>query len=483
MVTNKVQAVVLAAGKSTRFNTGKTKLVEKICGQEMILYSTRLLEQLHIPTTVVVGYQQELIKDILNKYHGTSLTYCVQEQQKGTGHALMCTQNIWDREHILIMNGDVPLVTPDIIQHLYEEHLTTNADISFVTSHNPDPTNGGYGRVIKRATGTAVIEARDFEGDATQESCINAGIYLIRRKFLEETITRIEQNQKSHEFYLTDLIKIASDHKRIVTTTLAPFDHIRGINNFQELWAAEQVKRSELIKYWMDRGVHFSVAHNVHIDLNVSIGAGSFIGCGVHLLGKTCIGKNCRINEFSSLENATIGDETLIHSHTIIKGSTIGVQSQIGPFAHLETCTVAEQSIIGNFVEIKRSNIGKGTKAKHLTYIGDTQTGHDVNIGAGSIVCNYDGNQKQKTIIEDETFIGSNNTIVAPVRIGRGAFTAAGSVITDDVPPYALAIARAHQKNKEGYATKLRTADENENASTSASFIGALKTKNSAQTT
>lgn len=478
MLSNKVQAIILAAGKSTRFNTGRTKLLEKICGQEMILYTTRLLEQLNIPITVVVGYQKDAIQEIINRRHHT-INFAIQDEQCGTGHALMCTKLVWDREHILILNGDVPLATTDIIENLYEKHLATHADVSFVTAHNADPVIGGYGRVVKTADAIRVVEARDFDGDANEHCCINAGIYLVRKQFLQQCINDFVQNEKTREFYITDLIRIASDQKRTVTTVSAPFDRVRGINTLQELWAAEQIKRSELIKYWMEKGVHFSVAQNVHIDLDVTIGSGSYIGCGVHLLMGSTIGKNCKIQEFSSVEGSHIGDNCDILPHCIIKDSSIGSNCIVGPFAHVrEHSAVADHVMLGNFVEIKRSTLGKGTHAKHMTYLGDAHIGAHVTIGAGTITCNYNGLTKHQTIIHDNAFIGSNNTLIAPVTIEKDAYTAAGSVISENVPAQALAISRARQVNKEGYAHQLRDS-KGEADPTMLSYIGVIKDKNS----
>ena len=490
MLSNKVQAIVLAAGRSSRFNTNRTKLLEKICGQEMILYITQVLEHLSIATTLVVGYQKELIQELVIKKHGSSIKFIAQQEPRGTGDALLCTKNTWEREYVLVMNGDMPLISSDIIKKLYEKHISTQADISFVIAHNPDASIGGYGRIVKNDKSIAIVEARDFEGDANEHCCVNAGIYLASKQFLLETINAISLNEKTHEFYITDLIKIASDQQRTITTVPAPFDYVRGINNFQELWAAEHIKRAEIIKHWMERGVHFSVAHNIQIDLEVTIGSGSYIGGGVHLLAGTQIGKNVQIHEFSSIQNSTIADDATIYAHSIIKDSHIGSHTQIGPFAHIREHTVVEEgAAIGNFVEIKQSIIGKQTKAKHLSYIGDARVGINANIGAGTITCNYNGASKNQTIIKDNAFVGSNNTLVAPVTIGENAFTAAGSVITEDVPPEALAIGRTRQVNKEGYAAKLRqkpseadrmVIDESTN---SFSFLGAVKTKNNNQST
>lgn len=488
MLSNKVQAVVLAAGKSTRFKTGRTKLLEKLCGQEMILFTTRLLEQLGIPATLVVGYQKDAVMEVVKKKHHDSVTFVVQEEQRGTGHAVGCTRAVWDRENILVINGDMPLISGDIIQKLYDQHISSNAEISLVVSHCDESQATGYGRIIKTEHGIKIVEAKDFTGDASDHCCINAGIYLFKRSFLETHIDQLQENAKTKELYLTDLIKMACDTGLKVGTSTAPFDQIRGINNFQELWAAEHIKKGELIKYWMDNGVHFSVAQNVHIDLDVVIGAGSYIGCGTHLLGQTRVGKNCKINEFSSLENTTLGDNSIILSHCVISDATIGDNVQIGPFAHVRDHShIDSGSIIGNFVEVARSTVGTNTKAKHLTYLGDANVGSNVNIGAGTITCNHNGMTKHKTVIGDSAYVGSNNTLVAPVTIERDAFTAAGSVITDNVPAHALAIARSRQINKEGYAKRLRVTRTDEQSTTqessaSRTFLGALKTKSPSQT-
>lgn len=456
-----LNGIILAAGKSTRCNSGRTKLAERICGQKMILYPTKLFEELHIPTIVVVGHQKEYITDIISKNHKNNITFVTQEKQLGTGDAVACTKQFWQQDHLIIMNGDMPLVTKDIIEDLYNKHITSKAAISFVIAHNPDPTSGSYGRIMKNNGHIKIIESKDFTGDMHEHCCVNAGIYILSKKFLTEHIKKLTNLNASKEFYLTDLIKIASEKKLIVTTVTAPFDQIRGINTYQELWAAEQIKRSELIKYWMDHGVRFSVAQNVHIDLNVSIGAGSYIGCGVHLMGNTIIGKNCKIHEFSSIDNTTLKDDVIIYAHCIVKDTHIETHTHIGPYAHIsEQTTIGAHTTIGNFVEITKSTIGNHTKAKHLCYLGDASIGSHVNIGAGTITCNNDGSKKHQTIIENHAYIGSNNSLVAPVTVHEKAYTGAGSVITQDVPANALAIARARQVNKKEYAKILKEQQE-----------------------
>jgi bifunctional UDP-N-acetylglucosamine pyrophosphorylase/glucosamine-1-phosphate N-acetyltransferase len=484
MIAKKIQAIILAAGKSTRFNTGRTKLIEKICGQEMIVYPIKLFKNLAIPTTLVLGYQKEIIEDVLRTHEIDDCQIVYQDEQRGTAHAVLCSKSTWNSEYILVINGDMPLVSHSILEKLFTTHEEQKATISFVTSHS-EGSLGGYGRVIQEGNNIKIVEAKEFKGDATEHCCINAGIYLINRDFLEQHIQQIQPSAIAKELYFTDLIKLASDGNHRVATISAPFDQIRGINTFKELWASEQIKKAELISMWMDNGVRFSTAHNVHIDLNISIGAGSYIGSGTHLFKGTKIGSNCTIEEFSSLENATVGDDTKILSHCIIKDSIIGSQATIGPFAHIRNQSMlADKVVVGNFVEIKHSVIGNESRMKHLAYIGDTTMGVDVNIGAGTITCNHDGTNKHKTEINDHAYIGSNNTLVAPVTIGKGAFTAAGSVITDPVPDNALGIGRARQLNKEGYALKLRKRTKPQQKNTDETpFIAAVKTNNDSSIT
>lgn len=466
------QGIILAAGKATRFNTGRTKLIEKVCGLEMVAHTIQLLKRMEIPIVMVVGYQKDTVIDTVKKYLN-NITFVTQENQCGTGHAVSCTQDTWCEENILILNGDVPLITEDIIENLYDEHIKTDAVISFITSHTNDIKNCSYGRVIQKQGSIEIIEAKDFTGNPADHCCINAGIYIIKQQFLREYLATINQNNAKNEFYLTDLVKIASDNNYTVTTVAAPFDKIHGINTFKELWEVEQIKKSEIISYWMANGVHFIAPQNVIIDLTATIGAGTTIGSGVHLLGDTKIGANCVVDAFSIIENSIVTDNATIHPHSIIRDAHIGHNAQVGPFAHIRSnSSIEDHGAIGNFVEVKNSTIGAHTKAKHLSYLGDAQIGSQVNIGAGTITCNYDGIQKNTTVVEDGVHIGSNNALIAPVTIEKNAVTAAGSVITENVPADALAIARARQVNKEGYAKKLRAKKDTSNFI----FISAKKT-------
>lgn len=479
-----LQAIVLAAGKSTRFNTGNTKLIEKVCGQEIILYPLSVLRDLSIPTSLVVGFQKSKIKAAVERAYPEQITFIEQEEINGTAGALQLIKSQFQSTNILVMKADVPLINTQIIESLYKQHNASNAAASFVTAHNGDPTGFSYSRVVKKGTHITIRKAHELSSTEMQDlCCVNGGVYIFSREFLEKELNTITRNSTTGEYHISDLINVATAANYTVTTTTVPFDHIRGVNTHQELWAMEQIKRSELIKYWMERGVRFSSAQTVHIDLDVTIGCGTFIGCSVHLGSGTKIGHGCTISPFTLLDNCDIGSNTTIHPHSVLRDASIGAHSQIGPFAHIqEESTIGDNCIVGNFVETKRMTLSNNSKAKHLSYLGDAVIGSHVNIGAGTITCNYDGKTKHTTTIKDNVFIGTNNSLVAPVTINEGAFTAAGSVITHDVPQETLAIARARQINKEKQNQTTPTQSTDTSSKESVSFIGAYKTHNDTQT-
>lgn len=449
------RAIVLAAGKSTRFKTTKSKLLTDICGQAMILYPLKELAHLGLPITLILGHQSDTVQQEVQAAAIPDIDFVIQQEQLGTGHALACTEDHWDKDTVLVLSGDTPLITSELIQRILITHSQTNAAITFYSTFVLDPS--GYGRVTSENGKIKIVEEKDCTTEQKNINQINAGIYVFSKSFLQENIRKIEKSPITGEFYLPELITIAGSQNLTVVSITAPFDSIRGINLLEELWAVEQIKRSQLIKHWMENGVRFELAQNIHIDRDVEIGADSFIGTGVILSRGTKIGKNCKINAFTILENTIVGDDTIIHSHTVLTDSTIGKNCQVGPFARLRDEVILGNKVtVGNFVEIKNSSLGDNVKAKHLTFLGDAKIGSAVNIGAGTITCNHDGKNKNQTIIEDNAYIGSNSSLVAPIQIGKGAFTAAGSVITKDVAANDLAIGRASQINKPGYATILR---------------------------
>jgi bifunctional UDP-N-acetylglucosamine pyrophosphorylase/glucosamine-1-phosphate N-acetyltransferase len=461
-----IQAVVLAAGKSTRFAMGSSKLAFPLCGQPMVLYPVLMLESLSIPTTIVTGYQKELITQIITEKTKITPLFIEQQSQQGTGHAVACTKAAWQAEHILIINGDMPLITQELIRQLVDEHTATQAAVSFVIAPCTEQPNG-YGQVIRVDNMVQVIEARDFTGTAQESLFINAGIYIIKTDFLRTEIEKLTLHENSHEWYITDLVATASNLGYRVHTLETDFDTVRGINTISELATAEKIIRSRIIAHWMEKGVYFEQPETTVIEQSVTIGVGTRIGAGAHILQQTRIGARCVIGNYSTLTNSTLEDQVTILPHCVITDSEIFEHASVGPFAHLRNVhSIHQHAQIGNFVEVSNSTIGAGSKAKHLSYIGNATIAEKVNIGAGTITCNYDGFQKHVTTIEKNVKIGSNNCLIAPVTIGHDAITGAGSVITSDVPPFALGIARAHQVNKEQYAQRLNE---------SRSFLGAIK--------
>lgn len=312
---DQLQAILLAAGGSTRFNTDKTKLGYDICGQKMIIRALSPMITHDIPTTVVVGHQKEDVTQIITEAEIPHISFVEQKERLGTGHAVLVTQKFWQADHILVMNGDMPLVTPEVIKQLWQTHLHNNATISIATTYCVDPEIA-YGRIVETEGKVEVIEAKHFTEAITDYPYVNAGIYLIRRDFLEIYLPHVQQNRVTKEFYITDLIKLASDNGYTITTSEAPFETIHGVNTLKQLAHVEQVKRTELIEHWMKQGVHFIMPHTVHIDEQVTIGKGTVIGAGVQLHGNTHIGTNCTIEPYCILENAVITDNQIVAAFT-----------------------------------------------------------------------------------------------------------------------------------------------------------------------
>lgn len=336
-INKDIEAIVLAAGRSSRFNTEKSKLTTKICGQEMILYITKLLCKLNMSTTLIVGYQKEIIQEVIVKHHNLDIKFVEQVHQLGTGHAVKTVLPYISKDHVLVLNGDIPLIDQNIIDKLIEIHLENNASLSFVGAYNFDPNIKGYGTIIKDDNSIKIVEAKELKShqDTSEVPLLNAGIYLFEKNFLIDSIAKLEKSTITGEIYITDLVKIANDLKKKIEVIVAPFDKIRGVNTLQELWMVEQIIKADLIKNFMDQGVRFASGQNVSIDIDVSIGAGSFVGNGVELLTGTNIGKNCTINAYSIIKNSNLEDQVTIKSHSIVENSKIMAFSQVGPFVHI----------------------------------------------------------------------------------------------------------------------------------------------------
>ncbi|MDP3788734.1 MAG: NTP transferase domain-containing protein [Candidatus Chromulinivorax sp.] len=330
-----LQAILLAGGTSIRFNTEKTKLTEKICGKEMIVYPLDLLQRMNIPTTMVVGFQKEKVLEVLTTHNIKNITIATQNEQLGTGHAVAVSQPFWNKDHILIINGDIPLMTSEVIQKLYNKHIKTDADISFATAHSLDEANDSYCRIVINDNKIRVIERRDDNLDMEAQCCVSAGIYIMKKDFLEAHIHKLSKSNITGEFYLPELIQIASNHNCKIVTTPISFDVARGVNTLAELWVVEHIKRSQLISYWMNHGVRFAISLNVMIDCDVVIEPGVYIGSAAHLLGKTIIKKNANIGAFAYIKNSVIEENAKIKSHTVIIKSTIEAYEVVPPFTQI----------------------------------------------------------------------------------------------------------------------------------------------------
>lgn len=357
---DQLQSIVMAAGRSSRFKTNRSKLCEKICGQEMILYVTKTLEKLKINTTVIVGYKKEELQAIITRQHGPKINFIEQKEQKGTAHALLCSQSAWDKEHILIMNADMPLISTSLLSSLWQQHLSAQTAVSFVVAHNLDPSLDSYGKVITENEEIKIIEAKDYQelikqdpSKKTDTCCINAGIYIFKKSFLEQAISQLQTSSVTGEFYITDLIAIASAAGSGVQMVEAPIDQIRGINTLRELWIAEQIKQAEIIQHWMNQGVRFQSAQNCYIELNAVLGAGTFIGQSSQVTGHSDIGEDCYIEPFTIIDNSNIGKNSLIKSFSQIKNQKLSENSLVESFTNLSQDLNLNNNQINNFASPK----------------------------------------------------------------------------------------------------------------------------------
>lgn len=449
-----VQAIILAAGKSKRFNNNSSKLLATICGKPMIAFSLTELKAMGIKSTVVLGHMASEVEQVA-KNADPYATFAIQKEQLGTGNALASSAPFWQSENLLVLNGDMPLVNEEIIGKFVKNHIESDAKVSFVVAHAPNP--GRYGRIILENEKYKIVEFKDCTEDQRAIDLINAGIYIFSTDFVKSVINKIKKSSVTGEIYITELISLANDMNLKISTFEASYAKIRGVDMLEQLSDIEEQKRMDIIKKFMANGVKFTMPHTVFLDDDVEIGSGTVISAGVQLFKGTKIGTNCFVGPYVVISSSQISDNAKILSHSVVEESVLGVGASAGPFAHLRKNSVLkENAIIGNFVEVKSSTIGTGSKAKHLAYLGDAILGKNVNIGAGTITCNHDGKRKHKTTIEDGAYVGSNSTLIAPLTVGKNAFIAAGSAINKDVLEDDLAIARQRQENKPGYAAKLR---------------------------
>lgn len=455
-MNDNLEVIILAAGLGTRMKSATIKILHRAAGRPIIDYVLDLAADLSPhPPVMIVGYQREAVQESI----GPRARYAVQEQQQGTGHAVLQAADLLEasgveRKRVLILSGDVPLTRPETLQRLLDEHVSSGNALTLLTMKPEQP--GMYGRIVRDADGAVVriVEAKDASEDEKRIDEVNAGIYVFEGSHLFENLRNLSPDNAQKEYYLTDLLKVIRDAGHRVGAVIAhdPVEAL-GVNSRAELAQVENEIQRRVIAKLMSEGVTFRNPSTVVIDSTVTIGADTVVYPFVTLEGTTRIGEECVIEPGVHLINVTVGDDVHLKTGTVAENAIIEDEAMVGPYAHLRPGTQLGRKVkIGNFVETKKAVFGEGAKASHLSYIGDAEIGSDVNIGAGTITCNYDGTHKHKTIIEDGAFIGSDSQLVAPIRIGRGAYVGAGSTITKDVPPESLALSRTPQRVIEGWA-------------------------------
>ena len=455
-----IHVVVLAAGKGTRMKSQLPKVLHRIGGLTIIERVIRTAAALMPASiTLVVGHGADEVKQSLAKRH--LLQFVTQEQQLGTGHALLQTRPLLDGKagSVVLLSGDVPLLTVDSLNSLVAAHAEAEAAAAVITAKLP--RSFGYGRIV-RTNGviSKIVEEKDASPAQKAITEINSGIYAFELGPLFTALDGIGTANKQGEYYLPDLVSIYRKQKRTVTTwTVERADEIRGINSRTELAEVSSMVRQQKNEELMAAGVTLIDPATTYVDADVVVGADTVIYPCVFLEGSTKIGAACEIQSGARIVNSTLGDRVCIRNHTVVTDSTVESGSFIGPFAHIRPGSqIGEDAHIGNFVELKKTTMGKGAKANHLAYLGDATIGSKSNVGAGTITCNYDGEKKHQTVIGKNVFVGSNSTLVAPVKIADGSYIAAGSAVTADVPAGALAIGRARQENKDGWVAKRKAA-------------------------
>ncbi len=448
-MTSKLAVAVLAAGKGTRMQSALPKVLHPLGGRSLVECALDSLATVN-PTQqlVIVGYAADRIKTALS--HRPDLTFVAQTQQLGTGHAVQqVIPHLQDFEgDLLVLNGDVPLLRPGTIQHLWDVHRHYQNEATLLTAQFPDPT--GYGRVFCNDDHivTKIIEHRDCTATQRQNTRINAGVYCFSWSALAKILPHLKADNDQQEYYLTDVVK---DLAPVMAVDVADPQEIQGINNRKQLADAYSILQNRIKDDWMAAGVTLIEPDTITIDTTVTLGRDVIIEPQTHLRGNTTIGTGSRIGPGSLIENSQLGDGVTV-LYSVISDSTVNAASRVGPYAHLRgQATVGQNCRVGNFVEIKKSTLGDRVNAAHLSYLGDATLGDRVNIGAGTITANYDGVQKHPTVIGANTKTGANTVLVAPITVGADVTVGAGSVITKNVEDDCLVVARAKQLSIPGW--------------------------------
>ena len=470
--------VVLAAGLGKRMHSSIPKVLHEVAGQPIIVHLLKRIGEA-LPkarVALVLGHGAEQVKTVIannGELQHLQLTFILQKEQLGTGHAVRCAiQSEWgqgivkEKLPVLVLPGDTPLLTAGLISEM-SSPLSNNKALRLLTAQTTDPF--GYGRVVRRGKSGPVLRITEEKDASLREKGINEvalSIYFFQAQFLKAGLERLSNKNAQKEYYLTDLVSQASRLKKKIDAVKWPnIDDVRGINDRWELAIATRILNERCIKKWAKEGVTFVDPYTTHVEDTVILEPDVTISAGVTLSGTTKIERGTLIGPNVVLKDVKVGPDANIKVGTVAEKSIISAKAQVGPYAHFRPDSfVGEKAKIGNFVELKKARIGANTNVAHLSYVGDAEIGERVNIGCGFITCNFDGRiidgqRKHRTVIEDDVFMGSDCQVIAPIKIGKGAYVASGSTVTEDVEAGSLAIARSRQVNKPGYARKLKGQD------------------------
>src|SRR5579875_57049 len=459
---------IMAAGKGTRLKSKRPKVLHEVGGRALLLHVVAAAETVAPPDRIfcIIGHEADRVRSAAES---TGIRFVLQAEQRGTGHALQqikayfAASGLMPPEHLLVLSGDVPLIRPETLARMRDLHLAEHAAMTILTAVPPNPT--GYGRVLRKAPDSpeveAIVEQKSLRPDQLSAPEINSGIYCFRTSALFAQLDKLSTNNAHGEFYLTDVAALLSAAgERVVAVQADSADEVLGANTIAEMMHLDAALRLQTTQRLMASGVTVFRPETCVIDSEVEVAPDTVIEPFVQLLGATRVGPDCRIRSYSVLQNRTVGSGVLIRNGCILDDAVVGDGAMLGPYAHLRPGSdIGPAAHLGNFVETKKVRLGRGSKANHLSYLGDAVIGEGVNIGAGAITCNYDGVHKHTTTIGDGVFIGSDSTLVAPLTIASGAYIAAGSCITEDVPADALALGRSRQVTKEGWVSARKHAE------------------------
>jgi bifunctional UDP-N-acetylglucosamine pyrophosphorylase/glucosamine-1-phosphate N-acetyltransferase len=462
---SRLSAVVLAAGFGKRMHSEKAKVLHGFLGKPMIFYPVDAALKAGVDqVTIVVGHQKEAVETYLkDAFPNAPLVFVQQSVPKGTGDAARCARQALDGfDEALFLCGDTPNLDAGTLCELIALHRREQPALTLTSFDAPDPT--GYGRIERKKGGhiEGIIEHRDASEKQRKITEVNAGLYLARTATFWDALDQVDSQNDQGEIYLTDVVGILATAGTAVTSFhLAHPWRLEGINSRTQLAELERQALHHITTSLMDSGVTLEDPQTLRIETGVEVGRDTVIGAHVELRGHTKIGQGCRIETGCVLQDTILADRVHLKPYVVADHASLATDTVAGPFAHLRPDTVlSEGARVGNFVETKKTTLGPGSKANHLSYLGDCEIGKNVNVGAGTITCNYDGTHKHRTVLEDEVFIGSDTQLVAPVRVGRRATVAAGTTVTKDVPAGSLALSRSPQVNKEGYDERWRKPRE-----------------------